>query len=86
MVSPLGRRLAGAWTPRYWHATRVPGENTKAFDLSHNLLCRVGVIGGGSARASIQGDYFARGNSLGNTSVIAKGYERGCNGRGCGSC
>ena len=35
-------------------------ENTRAFDLLHDVLRRGGVIGGSSAGASIQGEYLAR--------------------------
>lgn len=52
-------------------------ENTKAYDLIHDVLRRGGVVGGSSAGASIQGEYLARGNPLGNTDIIAEGYERG---------
>ena len=52
-------------------------ENTKAYSLLHDVLRRGGVIGGSSAGASIQGDYLARGNPLGNLDIMAAGYERG---------
>ncbi|MEO8497299.1 MAG: cyanophycinase, partial [Planctomycetota bacterium] len=52
-------------------------ENTKAYDLFHDVLRRGGVIGGSSAGASIQGEYLARGSPLGNASIMADGYERG---------
>jgi cyanophycinase-like exopeptidase len=35
------------------------------------------VIGGSSAGATIQAGYLLRGSPLGNTEVIAEGYERG---------
>ena len=35
------------------------------------------MIGGTSAGATIQGDYLVRGNPLGNTEMMAEGYERG---------
>src|SRR5262249_37634364 len=36
-----------------------------------------GVIGGSSAGASIQSQYMPRGSPLGNTHMMADGYERG---------
>ncbi|MBC8355381.1 MAG: cyanophycinase [Planctomycetes bacterium] len=54
-------------------------ENTKAFELLHDVLRRGGVIGGSSAGASIQGEYLARGSPLGNREIMAEGYERGFN-------
>lgn len=41
------------------------------------LLARGGIVGGSSAGASIQGDYMPRGDPLGNTQMMAEGYERG---------
>ena len=52
---------------------------TKAEPLLHDVLRRGGVIGGGSAGASIQGEYMARANPLGNRDIMAEGYERGLN-------
>jgi cyanophycinase len=43
----------------------------------HTVLERGGVIGGSSAGASIQGDYMPRGDPMGNTQMMAEGYERG---------
>jgi cyanophycinase len=43
----------------------------------HEVLARGGVIMGSSAGASIQADYLARANPLGNRDIIAEGYERG---------
>lgn len=50
---------------------------TKAHPLMHDLLRRGGVVMGSSAGASIQAEYLARGNPLGNLDVMASGYERG---------
>ena len=36
-------------------------------------------MGGSSAGASIQSEYMVRGNPLGNTDMMADGYERGLN-------
>lgn len=52
-------------------------ENTGAFDLFHAVLDKGGVIGGSSAGASIQAEYLARGNPIGNRDIMAAGYERG---------
>ena len=52
-------------------------QNTEAHRLMHLVLDRGGVIGGSSAGASIQGDYMPRGDPLGNTQMMAEGYERG---------
>lgn len=52
-------------------------QDTAAESAIHRLLRRGGVIGGSSAGASIQGDYLARGNPLGNMEIMARGYEKG---------
>ena len=52
-------------------------QNTETHRLMHLVLERGGVIGGSSAGASIQGDYMPRGDPLGNTQMMAEGYERG---------
>jgi cyanophycinase len=51
--------------------------NTETHRLMHLVLERGGVIGGSSAGASIQGDYMPRGDPMGNTEMMAEGYERG---------
>ncbi|QDU95961.1 cyanophycinase [Lignipirellula cremea] len=51
--------------------------DTPAEKLMHDVLKRGGVIMGSSAGASIQAEYLARGNPLGNLDVMADGYERG---------
>jgi cyanophycinase len=50
---------------------------TKAEELLQGVLRRGGVIGGSSAGASIQAQYMVRGSPLGNTDMMAEGYERG---------
>jgi cyanophycinase len=50
---------------------------TTAHQLMHRVLARGGVIAGTSAGASIQAEYMARGDPLGNENIIAPGYERG---------
>ena len=52
-------------------------EATKAAPLMHRVLARGGVIGGSSAGASIQAEFMARGNPLGNRDIMAPGYTRG---------
>lgn len=52
-------------------------EGTTVEPLLHDVLKRGGVIGGSSAGASIQAEYMVRGNPLGNTDMMAAGYERG---------
>lgn len=50
---------------------------TKAHELMKNVLTRGGVIAGSSAGASIQARYLARATPIGNSRIIAPGYERG---------
>jgi cyanophycinase len=52
-------------------------EATRAATLMHRVLARGGVIGGSSAGASIQAEFLARGNPLGNRDIMAPGYTRG---------
>jgi cyanophycinase len=51
--------------------------NTKAHAAMRDVLKRGGVIMGSSAGASIQAEYLARANPLGNLDIMAEGYERG---------
>ena len=46
-------------------------------ELFHDVLRRGGVIGGSSAGATILGEFLVRGHPLGNTVMMAEGYERG---------
>lgn len=50
---------------------------TEAHRLMKAVLARGGVIGGSSAGASIQGRYLARATPIGNSEIMAPGYERG---------
>ena len=50
---------------------------TKAHQLMKEVLHRGGVVGGSSAGASIQARYLARATPIGNTRIMAPGYERG---------
>jgi cyanophycinase len=52
-------------------------EGTLTERRFHGVLARGGVIGGSSAGASIQSEYMPRGHPLGNTVMMAEGYERG---------
>ena len=50
---------------------------TEAHRLMKKVLDRGGVIAGSSAGASIQGRYLARATPIGNSRIMAFGYERG---------
>jgi cyanophycinase len=52
-------------------------EGTECEKLFLAVLERGGVIGGSSSGASIQSEYMPRGHPLGNTVMMAEGYERG---------
>ncbi len=52
-------------------------EDTIAIELFRDVLRRGGVIGGSSAGATIQGDFLVRGHPLGNSTMVAEGYQRG---------
>ena len=71
-------RATGVWFcgGRQWRFVDAY-QGTRALDAFRAVLERGGVIGGTSAGASIQADYLARGNPLGNTDIMAAGYERG---------
>jgi len=76
-LEPL-RSATGIWFGggRQWNfADSYYG--TAAHRLMKEVLQRGGVIGGSSAGASIQADYLARATPIGNTKIIAPGYERG---------
>lgn len=51
--------------------------DTQAHQLMRDVLKRGGVIGGSSAGASIQAEFLARGDPLGNLNILAPGYLRG---------
>jgi cyanophycinase len=51
--------------------------DTKAHQLMRDVLARGGAVSGSSAGASIQAEYMVRGHPLGNTVMMAEGYERG---------
>ena len=76
-LEPL-RKASGVWFGggRQWRFIDAYA-GTKAEPLLHAVLKRGGVIAGSSAGASIQGDYLARANPLGNLDIMAEGYERG---------
>jgi len=50
---------------------------TRAHKLMKDVLYRGGVIAGSSAGASIQARYLARATPIGNSRIMAPGYERG---------
>ena len=50
---------------------------TKAHQRMKEVLHRGGVVGGSSAGASIQGRFLARATPIGNSNILAPGYERG---------
>ena len=72
------RKATGIWFGggRQWRFADAYLD-TKAQALMQQVLARGGVIMGSSAGASIQADYLARANPLGNRDIIAEGYERG---------
>jgi cyanophycinase len=72
------RKATGIWFGggRQWRFADAYLD-TKALAAMHAVLARGGVIMGSSAGASIQADYLARGNPLGNLDIMAEGYERG---------
>lgn len=74
------RKAGGVWFGggRQWHFMDAY-EGTKAEPALHDVLRRGGVMGGSSAGASIQAEYMVRGSPLGNTDMMADGYERGLN-------
>jgi cyanophycinase len=76
-LAPL-RAATGLWFGggRQWNfADSYYG--TEAHRLMKEVLVRGGVIGGSSAGASIQASYLARATPIGNTEIMAPGYERG---------
>ncbi len=77
LLAPL-RDATGIWFGggRQWNfADSYYG--TTAHKLMKEVLHRGGVIGGSSAGASIQARYLARATPIGNTRIMAPGYERG---------
>ncbi|MEZ6039936.1 MAG: cyanophycinase [Planctomycetaceae bacterium] len=72
------KEATGVWFGggRQWHFVDAY-ENTNAISLFTDVLKRGGVIGGSSAGATIQGEFLVRGHPIGNTVMMAEGYERG---------
>lgn len=72
------RSATGIWFGggRQWNFVDAY-EGTTAVELFRDVLRRGGVIGGSSAGATIQGEFLVRGHPLGNTVMMAEGYERG---------
>jgi cyanophycinase len=77
ILAPL-REATGVWFTggRQWRLVDQY-EDTRMLAAFRDVLARGGVIGGGSAGATIQGEYLVRGSPLGNTEMMAEGYERG---------
>lgn len=71
-------RARGVWFGggRQWRFVEAY-EGTLTEKRFHDVLTRGGVIGGSSAGASIQSEYMPRGHPLGNTVMMAEGYEKG---------
>lgn len=71
-------RAGGVWFGggRQWRFVEAY-EGTLTEKRFHDVLGRGGVIGGSSAGASIQSEYMPRGHPLGNTVMMAEGYEKG---------
>ncbi len=76
-LEPL-RKATGVWFGggRQWRLVDAY-EGTPVVAMCHEVLQRGGIIGGSSAGATIQGEYLVRGHPLGNTIMMAEGYERG---------
>ncbi|MCA9065309.1 MAG: cyanophycinase [Planctomycetaceae bacterium] len=72
------KRATGIWFGggRQWNFVDAY-NNTSAMELFRDVLNRGGVIAGSSAGATIQGDFLVRGHPLGNTVMMAEGYEAG---------
>src|SRR5262249_45157981 len=68
------RQATGVWFGggRQWRFVDAYFD-TKAHLLMEDVLRRGGVIGGSSAGASIQAEYMARGDPLGNLEIMAEG-------------
>ena len=77
ILDPI-RNATGLWFGggRQWNFSDSY-YGTTAHRLMHEVLARGGVIAGSSAGASIQAEWMARGDPLGNQKIIAPGYERG---------
>ncbi len=72
------RIAGGIWFTggRQWNLVDAY-RGTQAHRLMYDVLKRGGAIGGSSAGASIQAEYMVRGHPLGNTVMMAEGYEKG---------
>jgi len=76
-VAPL-KQAGGVWFEggRQWHLVDSYA-GTKTEQGFHDVLARGGVVGGSSAGASILSSYLLRGARVGNTIIMAPGYEVG---------
>ncbi|MEZ6064785.1 MAG: cyanophycinase [Planctomycetaceae bacterium] len=76
-LAPL-REATGIWFGggRQWRCVDAYA-GTPVVAECHAVLARGGIIGGSSAGATIQGQYLVRGHPLGNSVMMAEGYEAG---------
>ncbi len=76
-LKPL-KDAKGVWFGggRQWNLVDSYAD-TQAHELMKKVLERGGAIGGSSAGASIQAEFLARGNPLGNLEIVSPGYTRG---------
>ena len=76
-LAPL-KEATGVWFTggRQWRLVDAYAD-TKTLAAFRDVLRRGGVIGGSSAGATVQGEYLVRGSPLGNTEMMAEGYELG---------
>ena len=70
---PRGSGSAAAGSGISW----MPTKGQRQLNCFEMCLRRGGVIGGSSAGATIQGEFLVRGHPLGNSVMMAEGYERG---------
>jgi cyanophycinase len=76
-VEPL-RNASGVWIDggRQWRLADAYLDTAVELEIK-KLLARGGVVGGGSAGATIQGSFLIRGDPKGNEIMISPGHERG---------
>lgn len=76
-IEPL-RHASGVWIDggRQWRLTDAYLGTAVEREIKA-LLARGGVVGGGSAGATIQGSYLVRGDPAGNSIMMAAGHETG---------
>ncbi|HME32365.1 MAG TPA: cyanophycinase [Terriglobales bacterium] len=76
-VEPL-QHASGVWIDggRQWRLTDAYLGTAVEREIKA-LLARGGVVGGGSAGATIQGSFLVRGSPVGNETMMAPGHETG---------